>query len=130
MKKLFVLFLGIVSWFNVLSQCGGATTFTTDIPPAADGTYPPNTTIELCVTMTGWNGNLQGSNWMEGFGLTLGAGWTIVTPITPPNDADGDASGTWIRVESVTSDATGLTAGPGYFFEGPTGPTDGNPGND
>ena len=130
MKKLVILFLGIVSWFNVLSQCGGATTFTTDIPPAADGTYPPNTTIELCVTMTGWNGNLQGSNWMEGFGLTLGAGWVVVNPTLPPDDADADASGTWLWMNTVTSDATGLVAGPGYFFEGPTGPTDGNPGND
>ena len=130
MKKLVILFLGIVSWFNVLSQCGGVTTFTTDIPPAADGTYPPNTTIELCVTMTGWNGNIQGSNWMEGFGLTLGAGWVVVNPTLAPDDAEADASGTWLWMNSVTSDATGLVAGPGYFFEGPTGPTDGNPGND
>jgi gliding motility-associated-like protein len=130
MKKLVILFLGIISWFNVLSQCGGVTTFTTDIPPAADGTYPPNTTIELCVTMTGWNGNIQGSNWMEGFGLTLGAGWVVVNPTLAPDDAEADASGTWIWMNSVTSDATGLVAGPGYFFEGPTGPTDGNPGND
>jgi len=130
MKKLVILFLGIVSWFNVLSQCGGVTTFTTDIPPAADGTYPPNTTIELCVTMTGWNGNIQGSNWMEGFGLTIGAGWVVVNPTLAPDDAEADASGTWLWMNSVTSDATGLVAGPGYFFEGPTGPTDGNPGND
>ena len=130
MKKLVILFLGIISWFNVLSQCGGVTTFTTDIPPAADGTYPPNTTIELCVTMTGWNGNIQGSNWMEGFGLTLGAGWVVVNPTLAPDDAEADASGTWLWMNSVTSDATGLVAGPGYFFEGPTGPTDGNPGND
>jgi gliding motility-associated-like protein len=80
--------------------------------------------------MTNWNGNDQGSNWLEGFGLTLGTGWINVTPVTPPDDADNDASGTWIWVNTVTSDATGLTAGPGYFFEGPTGPTDGNPGND
>jgi gliding motility-associated-like protein len=80
--------------------------------------------------MTNWNGNAQGSNWLEGFGLTLGSGWVTINPTLPPNDAEGDASGTWIWVNTVTSDATGLTAGPGYFFEGPTGPTDGNPGND
>jgi gliding motility-associated-like protein len=130
MKKLTLLFFSLLLNIISYSQCAGDITYDLSIPPAADGTYPPNTVVELCVTMTNWNGNAQGSNWMEGFGLTLGAGWTIVTPITPPNDADGDASGTWIWVESVTSDATGLTAGPGYFFEGPTGPTDGNPGND
>jgi gliding motility-associated-like protein len=33
-------------------------------------------------------------------------------------------------MNSVTSTATGQTAGPGYFYEGPTGPQDNNPGND
>jgi gliding motility-associated-like protein len=112
------------------SQCSGDITYTVDIPPGPDNTYPPNTVVTLCVTMTNWDGNAQGSNWFEGFGLTLGTGWINVNPIQSPNDAESDASGTWIWMNSVTSDATGLTAGPGYFFEGPSGPTDGNPGND
>jgi len=130
MKHLILLLSILLSSLTSFSQCGGALTFDLSTPPAADGTYPPNTTIELCVTMTGWNGNAQGSNWMEGFGLTLGAGWVVVNPTLPPDDADADASGTWLWMNTVTSDATGLVAGPGYFFEGPTGPTDGNPGND
>jgi len=92
MKKLTLLFFSLLLNIISYSQCAGDITYDLSIPPAADGTYPPNTVVELCVTMTNWNGNAQGSNWMEGFGLTLGAGWTIVTPITPPNDADGDAS--------------------------------------
>jgi gliding motility-associated-like protein len=130
MKKILLPLLLSLLFLSSYSQCSGDVTFTLDIPPAADLTYPPNTVVELCVTMTNWNGNAQGSNWLEGFGLTLGTGWIDVTPVTPPNDADNDASGTWIWVNTVTSDVTGLTAGPGYFFEGPTGPTDGNPGND
>jgi gliding motility-associated-like protein len=131
MKKILLPFLlSLIFQLSSHSQCSGDVTFTLDTPPAADFTYPPNTVVELCVTMTNWNGNAQGSNWLEGFGLTLGTGWINVTPVTPPNDADNDASGTWIWVNTVTSDVTGLTAGPGYFFEGPTGPTDGNPGND
>jgi len=130
MKKILLPFLLSLIFLSSHSQCSGDVTFTLDTPPAADFTYPPNTVVELCVTMTNWNGNAQGSNWLEGFGLTLGTGWINVTPVTPPNDADNDASGTWIWVNTVTSDVTGLTAGPGYFFEGPTGPTDGNPGND
>jgi hypothetical protein len=130
MKKILLPFLLSLIFLSSHSQCSGDVTFTLDIPPAADLTYPPNTVVELCVTMTNWNGNAQGSNWLEGFGLALGTGWINVTPVTPPNDADNDASGTWIWVNTVTSDVTGLTAGPGYFFEGPTGPTDGNPGND
>jgi hypothetical protein len=112
------------------SQCEGVITYTIDTPPGTGSTYPPGTTVQLCVTMTGWNGNAEGSNWNEGFGLNLGLGWATVTPVSPPSDAESDASGTWLWMNSVTSDATGLTVGPGYFFEGPTGPTDGNPGND
>lgn len=131
MKKILLPFLlSLIFQLSSHSQCSGDITYTLDTPPAADFTYPPNTVVELCVTMTNWDGNAQGSNWFEGFGLTLGTGWIDVTPVTSPNDADNDASGTWIWVNTVTSDATGLTAGPGYFFEGPTGPTDGNPGND
>ena len=112
------------------TQCSGDITFTTNPNPAMDMTYPPNTDVTLCVTMTNWNGNAEGSNWFEGAGLTLGAGWVNVVPVTAPDDAEADGSGTWIWVNSVTSDATGMVAGPGYFFEGPTGPLDGNPGND
>jgi gliding motility-associated-like protein len=112
------------------SQCEGVITYTIDTPPGPGSTYPPGTTVQLCVTMTGWNGNAEGSNWNEGFGLNLGVGWDVVTPVSPPDDAESDASGTWLWMTNVTSDATGLTAGPGYFFEGPTGPIDGNPGND
>jgi len=126
LSYLLLSLLSLCTW----AQCGGDVTYELSIPPGADGTYPPNTTVELCVTMTGWDGNMQGSNWLEGFGLTLGFGWAVVNPTLPPADAESDASGTWLWVETVTSDATGLTAGPGYFFEGPTGPTDGNPGND
>jgi gliding motility-associated-like protein len=130
MKHFIILLSILFSSFTLYSQCSGDITYDLSILPATDGTYPPNTVVELCVTMTNWNGNSEGSNWLEGFGLTLGSGWINITPVTSPNDADGDASGTWLWVETVTSDATGLTAGPGYFFEGPTGPTDGNPGND
>ena len=130
MRKFYLFSLFLLSSFGIFGQCAGDITYNLSVPPAADGTYPPNTTIELCVTMTGWDGNIQGSNWIEGFGMILGAGWVIVNPTLPPDDAEADASGTWLWIESVTSDATGLVAGPGYFFEGPTGPTDGNPGND
>jgi gliding motility-associated-like protein len=130
MKHFITLLTILFLSFTSFSQCGGDITFDLSIPPTPDATYPPNTIVELCVTMTNWNGNAQGSNWLEGFGLTLGSGWVTVNPTLPPNDAGADASGTWLWVNSVTSDATGLTAGPGYFFEGPTGPTDGNPGND
>ena len=130
MKKLIVLFLSLFTYLVPHSQCEGVITYNVDVPPGPGSTYPPGSVVQLCVTMTGWDGNAQGSNWFEGFSLSLGSGWQTVTPVLAPNDAEGDASGTWLWMENVTSESTLATAGPGYFFEGPTGPTDGNPGND
>jgi gliding motility-associated-like protein len=129
MKKVISLLVGIVLSLNVLSQCAGFIDFDFNPQYPPNSTYAPGTEVTFCCTMTGWNGNDQGVNWFEGFGLTLGSGWESVTPLQAPNDADTD-SGDWIWVTSVTSESTGFTAGPGYFFEGPSGPTDGDPGND
>lgn len=113
----------------LLGQCSGNLSFTLSVPPGPNNTYPPGSVVELCVTMDGWNGNAQGSNWFEGFYLALGGGWQTATPTLFPDDAEGDGSGTWIWANSTTS-TNGATAGNGFYFEGPSGPTDGNPGND
>lgn len=102
--------------------------FDPQYPP--NSTYAPGTEVTFCCTMIGWDGNAEGNNWFEGFALTLGSGWESVTPLQAPDDAEADDSGEWIWVNTVTSESTGFTVGPGYFFEGPSGPTDGNPGND
>jgi gliding motility-associated-like protein len=127
MKKLLLLLLILPSL--IYGQCEGNISYTLSTPSAADNTYPPGSTVELCITMDGWNGNAQGSNWFEGFYIALGGGWQTVTPTLFPADAEADGSGTWLWMNSVTS-ANGATAGNGFYFEGPTGPTDGDPGND
>ena len=65
------------------------------------------------------NYNQSGSNWVEGFDLTLGSGWTNLTPTTPPLNCGGNSSGgQWIWLNSTTSVATPIvTVGPGYFFD-------------
>lgn len=130
MKKLIVLFLSLIIWSNIGAQCSGTISFTTDIPLSASGTYPPGTVVTLCVEMDGWND--VGVNWFEGFGLNLGAGWVNVNPTVYPTDCNSFAGTTdqWVWVNTVTSSATGNSAGPGFFFEGPSGPVDGDPGND
>jgi gliding motility-associated-like protein len=127
MKYILILLLFITTQAH--SQCAGFLDFDFNPQYPPNSTYPPNTEVVFCCTMIGWDGNDQGSNWFEGFGLTLGSGWANVSPLQAPADV-GDVSGTWLWVNSVTSESTGFTAGPGYFFEGPTGPIDGNPGND
>ena len=93
-----------------------------------NGNYEPGTVVTMCYTMSGWNGTGFGSNWLEGFGLTLGPGWVSYVPVQEPTNCSND--GTWLWLESATSTSTGLVAGPGYFYEGPQGPVDGNGGND
>lgn len=129
MKHLLILLSILFSSILSFSQCEGVITYTVDVPPGPGSTYPPGSVVQLCVTMTGWDGNAQGSNWFEGFYMALGVGWETVTPTVYPQDAEGDGSGTWIWATSTISD-NGATAGNGFYFEGPTGPLDGNAGND
>ena len=77
MKIASVYLLSTILSISTHAQCAGNLSYTVDTPPNSDNTYPPNTTIEVCVTMNGWNGNAQGSNWLEGFGFTLGSGWIL-----------------------------------------------------
>lgn len=126
-KQYCVLLYTIILPLYSYTQCAGNVSFQLS-PVSIDNTYPPGATVELCVTMDGWNGNTEGSNWLEGFGLTLGPGWQLVMPINAPISVG--AAGEWIWSESVTSVQTGMTAGPGFFFEGPNGITDSDPGND
>jgi gliding motility-associated-like protein len=127
-RILITLYLTLISLVGI-SQCSGFLDFEFNPQYPPNSTYAPGTEVTFCCTMTGWDGNTEGNNWFEGFGLTLGSGWESVTPLLAPNDAD-DVSGIWLWVNTVTSESTGFVAGPGYFFEGPSGPVDGNPGND
>lgn len=131
--KALALVFSVTQWisFEVKAQCVGDINFTLSPPPSASNTYPPGSTVQVCVTMVGWPGTTTGSNWLEGFGLNLGSGWVSATPVTFPADCGGaDPTYAWLFVNSTTSSATGNTAGPGFFYEGPAGPTDGDPGND
>jgi gliding motility-associated-like protein len=111
------------------TQCAGTQSATLSPPPPAGG-YLPNTTVNVCYTMNGWPGLSVGANWLEGFSITVGPGWNAPQPVSAPADCNGGTTTGWLWMNSVTSTATGQTAGPGYFYEGPTGPQDNNPGND
>ena len=112
---------------TAMSQCVGIQSATmTPSPPA--GGYLPNTTVEVCYTMVGWNGT--GSNWLEGFSIDYGPGWNAPTPSQTPVDCNGGSTTGWLWMNSVTSSNTSIIVGPGYFYEGPSGPQDNNPGND
>jgi hypothetical protein len=129
MRKLLIGLLFILTSLSLHAQCNGTQSFTLNPAPPPGG-YLPGTAVNVCYTMNGWNGTNVQSNWLEGFDINLGPGWTNLTPGAPPANCNG-GGGQWLWMNSTTSSATGITVGPGWFFEGPAGgPTDGNPGND
>jgi hypothetical protein len=132
MKKILIFLLLTALSINLMSQCSGQITITSFNPtPYPNQTFPPNTSVDVCITMNGWTE--ISSNWLDGFDLDLGEGWISVAPLSAPNDID-NTSGTWLWMDNVTSSFTDTTVGPGYFFEENLGSgggiVDGNPGND
>ena len=105
------------------SQCNGTQSFTLTPPPVGNQ-YLPGQTVTMCYTMNGYT--QAGTNWIEGFDLTLGPGWSNVQPATPPANCGGNASGgQWIWTLAANT-PVGLV-GPGYFFDLDL---NGNPAND
>ena len=125
MKVLFILILTFL-YSIVFTQCNGVQSFTLTPPPVGN-TYNAGQVVTMCYTMVGYT--QTGANWIEGFDLTLGPGWSSVNPQIAPANCGGNATGgQWVWKTSVTSTTTPVqTVGPGYFFDLTI---DGNPGND
>jgi len=125
MKKLFIIFL--LLYKISYSQCVGTQSFTLNPPPPALG-YNPGTTVTVCYTMNGWPGLNVGSNWLEGFDINLGPGWTNLQQVGPPTNCQG-GSGNWVWITNNFTPAGMI--GPGWFFDsGISGPLNGNPADD
>ena len=126
MKKL-LLYLLLLLNIEVLAQCAGTQSFTLNPQPPVTG-YLPGTSVTVCYTMVGWPGINVGSNWLEGFDINLGPGWTNLQPLQPPVNCNG-GSGVWSW--SLINNTSSGVIGPGWFFDsGISGPLDGNPSND
>jgi hypothetical protein len=125
MRLINVILFVFITYFSY-SQCAGTQSFTLT-PSPVGGTYLPGQTVTMCYTMVGYS--QAGINWIDGFDLTLGAGWVSVSPQTAPANCGGNSTGgQWVWKTSVTSTTTPVvTVGPGYFFDLAI---DGNPGND
>lgn len=112
--RLIVIKIFLFFTLNIFGQCNGTQTFTLNPSPPVGG-YLPGTVVNVCYTMNGYS--QSGSNWIEGFDLTLGNGWTNLTPTTPPANCGGNNSGgQWVWFPTTTNTPVG-NVGPGYFFD-------------
>ena len=102
---------------NDCSDCLQGSYLTTT-PAPTNGTYPPNTQVTFCYTITSFN--QVSANWLHGVIPTFGSGWnpTTLQSVSAPNGASGYL---WVWVNGPV--------GTGWYVDydptGPTGP-DGN----
>ena len=128
MKKYLFTVIAVVSFVFLAKAQPGPSTYTLN-PQPVNGQYSTGTVVTMCYTMTGFGG-CGTAEWFEGFDLDLGPGWVNVTPVTAPADCGGAAGGGQGWIYLTTNNTAVGPVGPGYFYEGPTGPIDGNPSND
>ena len=103
-------------------------------PPPVNGTYQAGQTVNFCYSITDYN--QTSSNWLHSVIPSFGAGWVLnsvtATPATTCNASLTPGTWSWYN-NTFTSTATGLTVGPGFFFETSAGSisgvADNNPGN-
>lgn len=120
MKKFLIFILLLINSFTY-GQCVGTQTFTLNPPPPAGG-YLPGTAVTVCYTMNNWPGLNFNTNWLEGFDINLGPGWTNLTPMGAPANCGGPSTGgNWLWLNTSTSVSTGITIGPGWFFNSQQG---------
>lgn len=110
---------------QITGTCALSYTLTSS-PSPINNTYAPGDVITFCYTLVEYD--VLSANWFHSIVLEIGAGWDMstLTPISSAATCDG-SGGTWGYYTSVTSDNTGITYGPGFYFDGDN---DGNPGND
>lgn len=125
LRNLFIVLSILFISQQSFAQCAGAQSFTATPAPTA-GTYPAGTTVTFCYTMIGFT--QTSSNWINGFAITLGPGWnaSTLTPTLTPT-TQGSSGGQWGYYNTCTGTGSGLTFGPGFYFDTNL---DGNPGND
>ncbi|MBA2610960.1 MAG: hypothetical protein H0U95_03245, partial [Bacteroidetes bacterium] len=94
-------------------------------PTPTNGTYPPNTTVNFCFTITSYT--QVSANWLHGVIPTFGCGWDLPTmTFTPATSCSANGSWSWFP-GGCTSSANASVWGPGFYYDYTAAP--GNPGN-
>jgi gliding motility-associated-like protein len=132
MKKLALLIIALASTFYVNAGCVDSSTVTVSPPPdPGTGCYFPGTTVTFCVTVYGYA--QTSADWLCGIVPTFGPGWDTSTFLAVSTPTSVSGNGNWGWYSSCTSTNSGVTYGPGFFFDtaagSTTGTQDGVPGN-
>ncbi|MBL0343075.1 MAG: hypothetical protein IPP71_20715 [Bacteroidetes bacterium] len=133
MKRILFAIIALIS-VNQASfgqSCVGTQTLTSTPPPSGNGTYFSGTTVTFCYSATDYAQNV--ADWICGVVPTFGPGWDLST-LTPVSASPScDLQGNWAWYPTCTGTASGLTFGPGFYYDSPAGSTsgtlDGIPGN-
>ena len=125
LKNLLILLFTLFSFIGYAQQdCMGTEAYNVN-PAPQNGGYAPGTVVEYCVTFNNWN-TTPGTNWLEGFDITLGPGWapgTITPTQFPPNAGGAGTGGQWLWVPNqfngnpTSAGGAGNQFGPGFFFD-------------
>jgi gliding motility-associated-like protein len=124
-----LLLIGINKITNAQCAFGESIILNPDPSTIPNCTYDIGQTVNVCYTIGGYV--QTGSNWIHGMVLDLGSGWdaSTITITQYPNSCSGN--GNWGYYNSVTSQNTNITYGPGFYYDYNTlfNPGDSNPGN-
>lgn len=83
-------------------------------PPPVNGAYQPGQVVNFCYTVNDWSE--INTNWFHGVQITFGSGWAGLSNPVPAATVQA-GGGNWIYYPAgVTSTATGLNLGPGFYF--------------
>ncbi|MBK8874747.1 MAG: gliding motility-associated C-terminal domain-containing protein [Bacteroidetes bacterium] len=124
-----VLFLLSHASFSQLVPCIGTQSLTATPPPNAAGAYAPGTVVTYCYSVTDYAQSV--ADWIAGIHPTFGPGWDLTTLIPISASPSCDGQGNWAWYTSCTGTASGITYGPGFYYDTPAGGPglDGIPGN-
>jgi len=135
MKRSLLIFVSLLFFNTTLfgqpTGCIGSQTLTSTPPPSGNGTYFSGTTVTFCYSVTDYAQNV--ADWIAGVVPTFGPGWDLstLTPVSASPSCDGQ--GVWGWYTSCTGTASGLSFGPGFYYDSPAGSVsgtlDGIPGN-
>lgn len=119
MKKIlfltFAFFLKIYFVNAQLGPCIDSVQLVTVPPMSPNSTYTNGTTVTFCLTVYGYQ--QTSADWLCGIVPTFGPGWdtsTLMPTSLPPSVS---ANGDWGWYSTCTSTNSGMTFGPGFFFD-------------